>query len=105
MKFGWSHANQLLLSSSGVNQPSGGGSRAERMLKTEVGYLLEMFSIMVRRRTLRKKKDLHFERNIMSIFLPNKIEEVVRIFYEILRNKTQVLDGYIECVLKIRGRQ
>lgn len=41
----------------------------------------------------------------MSIFLPNKIEEVVRIFYEILRNKTQVLDGYIECVLKIRGRQ
>lgn len=52
-----------------------------------------------------EKKDLCLERNIMSIFLPNKIKEVVRIFYEILRNKTQVLDGCIECVLRIRGRQ
>lgn len=42
----------------------------ERMVKMEMGNVLGMF-IVVQRRKLRK--NVGFERNIMSIFLPNKI--------------------------------
>ena len=46
------------------------GWAGERMLKTEMGNVLEMF-IVVQRRKMRK--NVGFERNITSIFLRNKI--------------------------------
>ena len=51
--------------------------------------------------SVEKKKG--FEKNIMRIFLPHKIEEVMMIFYKTLRNKTQGLFGWVDIVRWMYG--